>query len=88
MTISPSTSASTGSRLPSFIVIGAARSGTTALYRFLRQHPRIFMSRNKEPNFFAFEGQALDYRGPGADEASRAATDWFSQHLVHRRPGR
>ena len=67
MTISPSTSASTGSRLPSFIVIGAARSGTTALYRFLRQHPRIFMSRNKEPNFFAFEGQALDYRGPGAE---------------------
>jgi hypothetical protein len=54
-------------RLPSFIVIGAARSGTTALHRFLRQHPSIFMCRNKEPNFFAFEGQALDYKGPGAE---------------------
>ena len=54
-------------RLPSFIVIGAARSGTTALHRFLRQHPGIFMCRNKEPNFFAFEGEPLDYRGPGAE---------------------
>ena len=57
----------TQSRLPGFIVLGAARSGTTALHRFLRQHPGIFMCRNKEPNFFAFEGQALDYRGPGAE---------------------
>lgn len=26
------------------------------------------------------------YRGPGADEASRAAADWFSQHLAAARP--
>ena len=26
------------------------------------------------------------YRGPGADEASLAAADWFSQHLVAARP--
>lgn len=53
--------------MPTFIVIGAARSGTTALYSYLRQHPDVFMCRSKEPNFFAFEGQALDYRGPGAE---------------------
>jgi hypothetical protein len=67
MSQSPSTLAGAAPRLPGFIVIGAARSGTTALYRFLRQHPGIFMCRNKEPNFFAFEGQPLDYRGPGAE---------------------
>ena len=61
------TAVRTRPRLPSFIVIGAARSGTTALHRFLRQHPGIFMCRDKEPNFFAFEGQALDYKGPGAE---------------------
>ena len=53
--------------MPTFLVIGAARSGTTALYLYLRQHPKIFMSRTKETNFFAFEGEALDYRGPGAE---------------------
>jgi hypothetical protein len=26
------------------------------------------------------------YSGPGADEASLAAADWFSQHLVAARP--
>ena len=31
------------------------RSGTTALYSFLDQHPDIYMSPVKEPNFFAFE---------------------------------
>lgn len=43
--------------LPNFFVIGAARSGTTALHATLAQHPDIFMSPNKEPYFFAFEGQ-------------------------------
>jgi len=54
-------------RLPTFLVIGAARSGTTALYLYLRQHPNVFMSKGKETNFFAFEGEALDFRGPGAE---------------------
>lgn len=52
---------------PEFLVIGAARAGTTALYTFLRQHPQIFMPRVKEPNFFAFADEHLDCRGPGAD---------------------
>ena len=55
------------SRLPTFLVIGAARSGTTALYLYLRQHPNVFMAQGKETNFFAFEGEALDFRGPGAE---------------------
>ena len=41
--------------LPNFLVIGAYKSGTTSLYHYLRQHPDIFMSRIKEPNFFAHE---------------------------------
>jgi hypothetical protein len=55
------------SRMPTFLVIGAARSGTTALYLYLRQHPDVFMPRGRETNFFAFEGEALDFRGPGAE---------------------
>jgi hypothetical protein len=43
--------------LPNFLIIGAPRSGTTHLYRGLRQHPAIFMSDFKEPMFFAYEGE-------------------------------
>jgi hypothetical protein len=39
--------------MPDFIVIGAAKSGTTTLYEYLCRHPRVFMSNPKEPEFFA-----------------------------------
>jgi hypothetical protein len=42
--------------MPSFLVIGAVRSGTTSLYHYLAQHPQIYMCPVKEPSFFAFEG--------------------------------
>ena len=40
--------------LPNFIVIGAAKAGTTALYWYLSEHPGVFMSPVKETNFFAY----------------------------------
>ena len=39
--------------LPDFLVIGAFKAGTTSLHHYLDKHPRIFMTRLKEPNFFA-----------------------------------
>ena len=44
--------------LPNFLIIGAMKSGTTALYYYLAQHPQVYMSPVKEPNFFCSEGQA------------------------------
>jgi hypothetical protein len=38
--------------LPSFLLIGAMKSGTTTLYWYLREHPDVFMTSPKEPNFF------------------------------------
>lgn len=38
---------------PNFFIVGAAKSGTSALYRYLREHPNIFMPELKEPHFFA-----------------------------------
>ena len=38
---------------PDFIVIGAMKSGTTSLYRYLRDHPQIQMSTPKELHFFS-----------------------------------
>ena len=38
--------------LPTFLLIGAMKSGTTTLYGYLAQHPDVFMPALKEPNFF------------------------------------
>jgi hypothetical protein len=39
-------------KLPNFLIVGAGKSGTTSLYHYLKQHPDICMSENKEPCFF------------------------------------
>jgi hypothetical protein len=41
--------------LPNFIIVGAAKAGTTSLHDYLRQHPEIFMPALKEPKFFSYE---------------------------------
>lgn len=38
---------------PDFLIIGAAKSGTTSLYAYLRSHPEVFMPEMKELNYFA-----------------------------------
>ena len=39
--------------LPNFLIIGAAKSGTTAIYTYIKQHPEIFMSSKKELRYFS-----------------------------------
>ena len=39
--------------LPNFLLIGAAKSGTTALYHILRGHPDVFLPAFKEPYFLS-----------------------------------
>ncbi|HYR05751.1 MAG TPA: sulfotransferase [Gallionella sp.] len=52
-------------RRPDFIIIGAAKAGTTSLYRYLARHPKIFMSEPKEPTYFA------------RDERFERGEDWY-----------
>jgi hypothetical protein len=60
--------------LPEFLIVGAQRAGTSALYTYLRQHPGIGGPPWKEVNFF-------DVRyGRGAS--------WYRGHFPVRRPGR
>jgi hypothetical protein len=40
-------------RRPDFFIVGQSKSGTTALYEILREHPQIYMSVPKEPVFMA-----------------------------------
>ncbi len=58
--------------LPTFIVIGAMKSGTSSLHRYLDAHPDIFMSAPKEPRYFA--------DGPGAN--FDRGLDWYRSLFV------
>ena len=51
-------------KLPDFLVVGAAKSGSSSLYYFLIQHPQIFMPTIKEPRFFNFMEQPPNYSVP------------------------
>ncbi|MCZ3388530.1 MAG: sulfotransferase domain-containing protein [Actinomycetia bacterium] len=42
-------------RLPTFLIIGAMKSGSTTLYNHLRQHPEVMLPDYKEPEFFVEE---------------------------------
>jgi hypothetical protein len=53
---------------PDFLVIGAARSGTTALTSFLGEHPDVFVATPKEPHFLAFPGGGPHFVGLGDDD--------------------
>lgn len=46
--------------LPNFLVIGAAKAGTTSLHWYLAEHPEVFMTPVKDPSFFAY---GVDERG-------------------------
>lgn len=45
------------SYFPDFLIVGAAKSGTSSLHKYLDVHPDIFMSKLKELNFFHAYGQ-------------------------------
>jgi hypothetical protein len=48
-------------RMPDFLVVGAARSGTTTVTSRLARHPRLFLPSKKEPMFFSVYGQDWSY---------------------------
>jgi hypothetical protein len=69
-------------RSPNFLIIGAAKSGTTSLWRYLSQHPQIFFARIKEPRFFSYEGETIDYRGPGDDKWGREIVNTWEDYAA------
>jgi hypothetical protein len=55
--------------LPTFLVIGAMKAGTTSLYEYLRAHPQVFMATPKELHFFP------------ASKHWRDGVDWYAAHF-------
>jgi hypothetical protein len=67
---------------PNFLIIGAARAGTTALYHCVRQHPEIFVSRPKELRFFA-KADAPAFGGPGDENVNRNWVTTWEEYCRH-----
>lgn len=63
--------------LPTLIVIGAQKAGTSSLHRYLRLHPEISMSTPKELNFFT---------SPRWNWAK--GVEWYESHFAEPAPVR
>jgi hypothetical protein len=60
--------------LPTFIMIGAPKAGTTSYFHYLDEHPEIYMFPEKHTNFFCYD-DALNWRW--TDEGKRPSMDEF-----------
>ncbi len=49
---------------PNFLIIGAHKAGTTSLYHYLNQHPKVYLSPAKEPRFFSLSNCSGRFNGP------------------------
>lgn len=52
---------------PNFLLVGAAKAGTTALAAHLGRHPEVFVAPQKEASYFLFEDSPPAFTGPGDD---------------------
>ncbi|SMO85081.1 sulfotransferase family protein [Fodinibius sediminis] len=72
------------SHLHNIFIVGAAKSGTTALYYLLNQHPAVCTPAVKEPNYFSNIDNSSDPvkpgKGPGDD-----STVWTASLRDYRR---
>ncbi len=53
---------------PNFFVVGMGKAGTTSLYRYLKQHPEVYLPLVKEPRYFSFKGRRPEFSGPLDEE--------------------
>ena len=60
-------------RLPTFIIVGVQKAGTTSIYHYLSQHPQVYMSPVKEPHFLERDWEQFYAQG-GQQRASRIDT--------------
>ncbi len=67
-------------KLPNFLVVGAAKSGTTSLYYYLEEHPEIFMSKLKEPKFITSQFLSFPFGGDGDDIIEKGMIKNFNDY--------
>jgi len=78
------TGPATGRPVPHFIGIGAGKAGTTWVWSMLRQHPDVFLPKEKELHYFNEEG----FGPPGTpNPRSTRPLEWYLDHFAGARPG-
>ncbi|MEL4898588.1 sulfotransferase family protein [Crocosphaera sp. Alani8] len=53
----------TNVKLPNFLIFGVQKAGTTSVYKYLKQHPDVYLSPVKEPNFLEKDWDKLAAEG-------------------------
>jgi len=66
--------------LPNFLIVGASKCGTTALYYYLKQHPEISFPNLKEPKYFSSIDQNFPHKGVGDVSVDRYAVKSLRQY--------
>lgn len=66
--------------LPNFVIAGTARSGTTSLYYYLKQHPDIGFPQQKEPKYFSSLGLTFPHAGPGDQNVDKLMVRDFDSY--------
>ena len=66
--------------LPNFLIVGAAKCGTTSLSHALNQHKDIFISNPKEPKYLSYSFLKEKYSGPGDDFTKKKAIKTFEAY--------
>ncbi len=49
---------------PNLFVVGAMKAGSSAVHDVLSRHPHVFMSKVKEPKYYAFLDETRKFHGP------------------------
>ncbi len=67
---------------PNFLIIGSPKSGTTSLYQYLSQHPKIEFSSLKEPKYFCWKDRDLNFNGNDKvlDQIQKSAIQDFNTY--------
>jgi len=71
---------------PNFFIVGAAKSGTTSVARYLAEHPQVFMSPIKEPSYFARD-IIPDLQPPNWARNQRGLDRYLNGPMTSRRGG-
>jgi len=67
-------------KLPNFLIVGAAKSGTTSLYHYLKQHTEIYMSSIKEPKFITSQFLTFPFKGTGDEKVEQNIIKSFREY--------
>jgi len=69
--------------IPTFLIAGGARCGTTGVVEGLRAHPRVFVTTPKEPHYFAYHHTGAHFTGPAdAQTINRVAVTDTDAYLA------